>query len=189
MSIFKKIKQAIANGYIKLELKDHPRERKPSRFDFKEIKTVGILFDATKLEDFELVKRYVLYLREHRKNIKAMGFFTTKQIPDLAFSKLEYDFFSLKELNWFGKPSSVFIQNFIDEEYDLLIDLNVQNLFPLKYISALSKASFKVGKYRENDLEIYDMMIDSDDTKSLKYFLRQVDTYIIMLNKVEPNLN
>src|ERR1035437_9283297 len=129
MSIFKKIKQAIAKAYIKLELKDHPRDRKPSRFDFNKIISVGILFDATKPEDFELVKRYVLYLREHRKRVKAIGFFTTKHIPDMAFSKLEYDFFSPKELNWFGKPSSVFIQNFIDEEYDLLIDLNVQNFF------------------------------------------------------------
>lgn len=189
MSILKTIKQAIANGYIKLELKDRPRERKPSRFAFKEIKSVGILVDATKPEDFELVKRYVLYLREHRKRVKVVGFFNSKQIPDMAFSKLEYDFFSLKELNWFGKPSSIFIQNFIDEEYDLLIDLNVQNLFPLKYISALSKANFKVGKYLKNDLEIFDMMIDSDDSKSLKYFLRQVDTYITMLNKVEPSLN
>ena len=73
MSMLKKIKQAIANGYIKLVLKDHPRERKPSRFNFKEIKTVGILFDATKPDDFELVKRYVLYLREHHKRIKAIG--------------------------------------------------------------------------------------------------------------------
>lgn len=187
--MLKKIKQAIANGYIKLVLKDHPRERKPSRFNFKEIKTVGILFDATKPDDFELVKRYVLYLREHHKRIKAIGFFTTKHIPEMAFSKLEYDFFSPKELNWFGKPSSILIQNFIEEEYDLLIDLNNYNLFPLKYISALSKANFKVGKYHKNDLEIYDFMIDSDDTKSLKYFLRQVDTYITMLNKVEPNVN
>ncbi len=189
MSILKKIKQAIANSYIKLELKDHPRVRKTIRFDFFKIKTIGILFDATKPEDFELVKRYVLYLREHRKRVKAIGFFTTKQIPAMAYSKLEYDFFSSKELNWFGKPSSIFIQNFIDEEYDLLIDLNNHNLFPLKFISALSKANFKVGKLHKNDLEIFDMMIDSDDTKSLKYFLRQVDTYITMLNKVEPSLN
>jgi hypothetical protein len=130
-----------------------------------------------------------LYLREHRKRVKVIGFFTTKQIPDMAYSKLEYDFFSPKELNWFGKPSSVFIQNFMDEEYDLLIDLNIHNLFPLRYISALSKANFKVGKYYENDLDLYDMMIDSEETKSLKYFLRQVDTYITMLNKVEPSLN
>ena len=161
----------------------------PNRFNFSEIKTVGILFDAANPEDFELIKRYVLYLREHRKRVKALGYFNTKQIPPMAYSKLEYDFFSTKELNWFGKPSSVVIQNFIDEDYDLLIDLNINDQFPLKYISALSKANFKVGKYNENEMEIYDMMIDSDNTKTLKYFLRQVDTYIIMLNKVEPSLN
>lgn len=189
MSIFKKIKQLIRNSYIKLELKDNTRERTPNRFNFNAIKTVGILFDATSPEDFELLKRYVVYLREHRKKVKVLGFFSTKQIPEMAFSKLEYDFFSTKELNWFGKPSSVVIQNFIDEEFDLLIDLNVNDLFPLKYISALSKANFKVGKFNENGVEIYDMMIDSDNTKTLKYFLRQIDIYITMLNKVEPSLN
>lgn len=189
MSLLKKIKLVISNGYIKLELKDNPRVRVPIRFDFNTIKTVGILFDATNPDDFELVKRYVLYLREHRKKVKALGFFSTKQIPDMAFSKLEYDFFSTKDLNWFGKPSSMVIQNFIDEEYDLLIDLNINDHFPLKYISALSKANFKVGKFNEKGIEIYDMMIDSDNTKTLKYFLRQVDVYVTMLNKVEPSLN
>ncbi len=189
MSIFKKIKQFIGTIYIKLELKDHPRQRKPSRFNFDAIKTVGILFDATNPEDFELVKRYVIYLREHRKKVKVIGFFSTKQIPELVYSKLEYDFFSPKELNWIGRPASVIIQNFMDEEFDLLMDLNINDHFPLKYISALSKANFKVGKYNEKEVDVYDMMIDSDNTKTLKYFLRQVDVYISMLNKVEPRLN
>jgi hypothetical protein len=92
-------------------------------------------------------------------------------------------------LNWFGKPSTHIIENFINEEYDLLIDLNIHDHFPLKYIAALSKAKFKVGKYKEQDEIIYDMMIDSDNTQKLKYFLRQVDTYIAMLNKPEVNLN
>jgi hypothetical protein len=189
MSIFKKIKQKIADVYIKLELKDKPRVRKPTRFNFNEIKTVGILVDATNAEDFELVKRYVVYLREHRKKVKVIGFFTTKEIPQMAYSKLEYDFFSTKELNWFGKPASAIIQNFENEEFDLLIDLNIHDHFPLKYISAFSKANFKVGKYNEEELDRYEMMIDADNTKTLKYFLRQVDVYINMLNKVEPSLN
>ncbi|MFY9311450.1 MAG: hypothetical protein WAQ28_20565 [Bacteroidia bacterium] len=189
MSILKKIKQTIANGYLKLELKDHVREQKPNKFNFAQCKTVGILFDAASPEDFELVKRYVLYLREHRKKVKVLGFYPSKRIPDMTYSKLEYDFFSAKELNWFGKPSAMVVQNFIGEEYDLLLDLNINDHFALKYVSALSKAVFKVGKYNEKDIEMYDMMIDSDNTKTLKYFLRQVDIYITMLNKVEPNLN
>lgn len=189
MSVFKKIKLLIGNIYIKLELKDNPKERIPKLFNFNTIKTVGILCDATNPEDFELLKRYVIYLREHRKRVKVIGFFSAKRIPELTYSKLEYDFFSKKELNWFGKPSSVIIENFINEEWDLLIDLNIKDHFPLKYISALSKANFKVGKFNEKEMEIYDMMIDSDNTKTLKYFLRQVDLYITMLNKVEPSLN
>lgn len=189
MSILKKIKHTIANTYLKLELKDHVRESKPNKFSFVQTKTVGIIFDATNPEDFELVKRYVLYLREHRKKVKVLGFYPSKRIPEMTYSKLEYDFFSVKELNWFGKPSNMVVQNFMNEKYDLLIDLNINDHFPLKYISALSKAEFKVGKYNEKDIEIFDMMIDSDNTKTLKYFLRQVDIYITMLNKVEPNLN
>lgn len=186
MGFLKNIKKAIGNYSLKKELLAASRERKPNKFNFNDIKTVGILFDATDANDFEIVKRYVVYLREYRKKVKVIGFFSTKEIPALTYSKLEYDFFSGKELNWMGKPTSVVIKNFIDEQYDLLIDLNVHDHFSLRYIAALSKATFKVGKYDEGD-EIYDMMIDADNTKTVKYFLRQVDTYITMLNKRETN--
>lgn len=185
MSLFKNIKLSLANRSLKQEILSSGRTRIPNKFSFDKVKTVGILFDATNVEDYDIVKRYVVYLREHLKKVKVIGFFSTKEIPALTYSKLEYDFFSVKELNWLGKPSSVIIQNFIDEEYDLLIDLNIHDHFPLKYISALSKAAFKVGKYDENDTEIYDMMIDADNTKTVKYFLRQIDTYLTMLNKTE----
>ncbi len=189
MSVFKNIMNFVASRALKQELQSNKRQPKPGKFKFDEIKTVGILFDATSAEDYEIVKRYVLYLREHRKRVKVIGFFNTKNLPPMTYSKLEYDFFSTKDINWLGKPSSTVIKNFIDEDFDLLIDLNVHDHFPLKYISALSKAHFKVGKYSENETERYDMMIDADNTKTVKYFLRQIDIYITMLNRVEPNLN
>lgn len=187
MSIFKNIKLTIANRALKQELKSIAHIHKPIQFNFDKIKTVGIIFDATNKDDFEIVKRYVVYLREHLKKVKVIGFFSTKEIPALTYSKLEYDFFSTKELNWMGTPNSVIIRNFINEEYDLLIDLNIHDHFPLKYIASLSKAAFKVGKFNEKDIEIHDMMIDADNTKTVKYFLRQIDTYITMLNKTEVN--
>lgn len=189
MSVLKNIKQFIANYFLTQELRSFKRDQKPNKFNFNDIKTVGILFDATSAEDFELVKRYIIYLREYRKRVKAIGFFSTKEIPAFTYSKLEYDFISAKELNFYGKPTTMIAKNFIDEEYELLIDLNVNDHFPLRYISALSKAAFKVGKYNEKDTEIYDLMIDADNTKTVKYFLRQVDTYITMINKSETPVN
>ena len=189
MNLIAKIKNVIGNYTLKKELRSFNREVIANKFSFDSCKTVGILFDATNAEDYEIVKRYVLYLREFRKKVNVIGFFNMKQMPPMTYSKLEYDFFSQKELNWIGKPSGVVIQNFINEEYDLLIDLNVHDHFPLKYMCALSKAKFKVGKYNEIDTAMYDMMIDADNTKTVKYFLRQVDIYITMMNKREPNLN
>jgi len=189
MSLIKNIKLKIANRLLNAELKAKHLQKEPIKFAFEKVKTVGVLFDATNPEDFELVKRYVTYLREYSKKVKVLGYFNTKNIPALTYSKLEYDFFSVKDVNWMYKPNSMVINNFIAEEFDLLIDLNVNDHFPIKYIAALSKAKFKVGKYIENEIDVYDMMIDADQTKTVKYFLRQVDTYITMLNKVEPSLN
>ncbi len=189
MSVLKKIKLLIANNALKRELENHFVERKPIKFNFNKIRTVGILFDATNKEDYEIVKRYVVYLRELQKKVKVIGYFSTKEIPTLTYSKLEYDFFSSKELNWMSKPISPIVKNFMDTEYDLLIDLNINDHFALKYIAALSKANFKVGKFNASNVAIYDMLIDADNTKTVKYFLRQVDTYLTMLNKVEPCLN
>lgn len=187
--MIKKIKLAFANNHLKKELAADPRKPFQHKFNFNSIKTVGMLFDASNPEDYELVKRYVVYLREHAKKVKVLGYFSEKQIPAYTYSKLEYDFFSSKEINWFGKPTTHIIDNFLEEEYDLLIDLNIHDHFPLKYISARSKAKFKVGKFKEGDESIYDMMIDADNTQTLKYFLRQIDTYITMLNKPEISLN
>jgi hypothetical protein len=185
----KKIKELFATNLLVKELKDKAPKKPYNRFSFYETRTVGILFDASNPEDYELVKRYVVYLREHAKKVKVLGYFSTKQIPALTYSKLEYDFFSSKETNWYGKPTTHIIDNFIEQDFDLLMDLNIHDHFPLKYISAVSKAKFKVGKYKEEDEAIYDMMIDADNTQTLKYFLRQVDTYISMMNKPEMSLN
>lgn len=189
MSFFKNIKLKLANRMLNAELKAKHLQKAPFKFMFDKIKTVGIVFDATNPEDFELVKRYVTYLREYSKKVKVLGYFNTKNIPSLTYSKLEYDFFTVKDINWLYKPNSMVVNNFISDDFDLLLDLNVNDHFSIKYIAALSKAKFKVGKYVENEIDVYDMMIDADNTKTLKYFLRQVDTYIAMLNKVEPNLN
>ena len=183
MSMVKNIKDTIANFYLKLELKDIVKVKKPIKFSFAKVGTIGVLFDATTSEDLELVKRYIAYLKENRKKVKVIGYFNVRDIPQLTYSKLEFDFFSTKELNWFGKPTPAHVNNFMEEEFDLLIDFNIADHFPLKYIAALSKANFKVGKFNEADKETYDLMIDTDAGQTLKYFMQQIDIYMAMLNK------
>lgn len=180
MAIINNIKEKIGDYILKGRIGAVQRDRKVA--NLSEAKSFGIIFDSSNKDDFELVKKYVGYLKEMKKKVKVLGYFSTKDIPEMTYSKLEYDFFSERDLNSFRIPSNIFVNNFIHEEYDILINLNLYDHFPLKYIGAMSRAKYKVGRFDENNKEVYDMLIECPTDKSFKYFLRQVDTYLAMIN-------
>lgn len=97
MSVLRKIKDFIGNIMLQQELKSVNRERKANKFKFEEAKTVGILFDAASAEDFELVKRYVAYLRENSKKVKVIGYFKSSGVPALTYAKLDFNFSQAKK--------------------------------------------------------------------------------------------
>lgn len=181
MSVLNSIKNAIGNYFLSLELKSLHRNN--TFMNMADAKTVGILFDATQAENFDLVKKYIIYLKDMKKRVKAIGFYNQKQTPPMAYSKLEYDFFTLKDLNWYNFPDNIYVRNFIDEEYDILLDLNIYDSFPLRYVSSLSKAKFKVGKRNERNSSTFDLMIDAEASRGMKYFLRNIDSYLFIINK------
>ena len=152
----------------------------------EESKTIGIIFKYDTPENFELLKKYVSYLKDFKKKIKVFGFFDMKEVPGkLAYSKVEFEFFTKKDLNWYGRPGGVYIQNFIEEERDILIDLNIHDSIPLKFIAAKTNARFKIGKLNEENKKYFDMLITFDPAKNFKFFLAQADTYLLMINKKE----
>lgn len=183
MSLIQNLKNIAGNYFLSGEVKALQRDRK--FINIQDAKTVGIVFDATNKDDFELVKKYITYLRDLKKKVKAIGYYDQKNIPPMAYSKLEYDFFCQKDLNWHNAPTSVYVKNFIEDKYDILLDLNLKNVFPLRYISSLSKAKFKVGKKSAQNNPIFDLMIETDEGKNLKYFLKNVDTYLLIINKTQ----
>jgi hypothetical protein len=182
MKILKNTREKIGNCFLKKELQS--TDRTITFKGFQEAASVGILFNATNPEDFELVKRYVKYLRDSKKKVKAIGFFDLKALPEFTYSRIEYDFFSNKELNWYLIPKDDSIINFIQQEFDILIDLNLQDNFPLHYLSALSKAKFKIGKFTDV-LNLFDLMIEVSPDKGVKYFLRNLDHYLLQINSAK----
>jgi hypothetical protein len=181
------IKHSIKKSFGRFFLKREPgTARNKAFFNLADAKTIGILFCYSTAEDFDLLKKYVIYLKECKKKVKVIGYFDmTEEPPNLSYSKVEYEFFTRKDLNWHLRPENIYINNFIEEERDVLIDLNVQGVLPLQFITRKAKANFKIGKFSDEGKEIYDMLIDSDSTKSFKCFLAQVDTYLSMINKKE----
>lgn len=157
--------------------------RKKSSLDFGTARTMALLFNADNQEEYKLISEYIQQLKKQKKAVKAIGFYNTKKLPADALHTLEFDFFSQEQLDFKLEPTATFSKAFIDTDYDILINCDLQNNFPVKYFAALSKAKFKVGVFGEETQSIYDLMIEITPEKKLKYFLQQVEHYFSIINQ------
>ena len=151
---------------------------KRSTVFFENAKSVGVLFDATSLEERNTVLQFVDKMKQQDKQVKLLGFFNEK----LKTSGFSFQYFNKKQLDWALRPKSEEVDSFIKQPFDLLINISKKSILPLDYIAALSKARFRVGPFTENTF-CYDLMVDIDEQKGLTTFLNQVLHY---LGKMQP---
>lgn len=181
MSILKKIKEKI--GELKLKNFSDQSSRKKAFVNFSNARSIGIIFDSTNIENLEILKKYVVNLKEKKKIVKVVGFFNQKYTPvNISYSKAEFDFFNLKELNGLNHPSSPYIQTFVEESMDVLIDLNIENKFSLRSIATQSMARFKIGINIPENQKIHDLLITHNYSDGLSKFLYQAEKYLGMID-------
>jgi hypothetical protein len=143
-----------------------------------EAKSVGIVFDATDRDDFEIIKKFIQQLKEYTKGIHAIGFVDHKITPAYSYIKTDIDLFNKKELKHAYQPLSPYIKTFIETERDLLIDANVRNKLPLQYVAAASKARCKVGQHTAGNELFHDVLLNVGTHNSLEFFLQQSLKYL-----------
>jgi hypothetical protein len=146
-------------------------------------KTIALVFEAGSDEEIELVKKYMAYLREMGKSVKALAYFDQKQVPQIDYSKQELALFGRKDLTFYLRPTPSVVSEFVQEPFDLLIDLNIRQHLPLFFVSAHSKAKCKVGVRSKWNEKILDMMIDIQPGEGIKILLKQIDTYLLSIKK------
>jgi len=173
-------KQKVGKWVFQRELKTNKRTKEVCNLD--NAQSIGILYDATSEEQIKIVKPFVSYFFDLKKDVKALGYVNSKQLSFHHTPKLQYDFFYQKDLNWFYKPQNYIIDNFVKKEYDILINLCDSSIIPIKYLVASSIAHFKIGIHEEN-YEIYDLMISLKDDKSMEKLMHEIKHYINLINK------
>jgi len=181
------LKLAIGKYLLHNQMKINPREIQV--FNLSQSATIGMVYDATNRQDYEMVKKFAKYLKEKGKSVMALGFINSKDPGSLRNTQLEYRFFTKKDLNWYFKPNCLEVNNFIERRFDILLDLSIDYCFPIKYICGLSRSSFKVGLSDKGAEKYFDMMIDIGQNKTLEHFLKNIDVYINMVNKPKPIIN
>lgn len=177
--MFARLRTRIGLYYMK---KEQSRSERLCRMtNLGDAKRIGILYTLDDVPDYERVSAFVSQLQSEHKEVKALGFVKNRSLVQRFLPKLSYDFFSKRDLTWFYKPIHTQVRDFIEKEFDLLIDLSLQDSFPLKYISGLSRALCRVGKFSENNLEYYDLMIEIKPTMTFEEYIGQVQHYLTII--------
>ena len=144
--------------------------------NFTTAKSACIIFQCKEIGDFSIIKTFREYLEGNDIRTYVIGYVHAKQIPDQFLLRTGFNCFSFKDLNLWHIPMAPFLQGFEQKEFDLLLDLCMENHFPVRYLSRISRAKYKIGQYTEDD--IYDLMIDIGKEKKLAYFCEQVRHYL-----------
>jgi hypothetical protein len=158
-------------------------KRKIHYTNFQSIKSIGIVWDASRPEEFLLLSRLHHKMEALNIDLTILGFFPGKELPN-QYTAIRYlNCLKKNETDFLYRPVANEAVKFIEQRFDVLIDINFQQIFPLEYITSLSQASFKVGLTDAHpETAPLDLMISMKKPITLESYLDQVLYYLGMIN-------
>jgi hypothetical protein len=151
--------------------------------NISQVKKIGIVWDASRPEDFAALSRFNLKMNERNIEVKILGYFPGKELPD-QYTAIRYlTCLKKQELNFFYQPVSSESETFIKTRFDILIDINFRKLFPLQVITSLSNAGLKSGLFDSGSTEYpFDLMMEMKSPVDVDNYLGQIVQYLEIIN-------
>jgi hypothetical protein len=181
MELFKNARLIIGKSVLKKKLARI--RRKVTYSGFSTVKKIGIVWDASNPDEFAGLSRFTQKMNERNIDVKIIGYFNGKNLPD-KYTAIRYLTCIRKhEISFFYLPVSQEAAEFINNRFDIMIDINFKKLLPLNYISSLSAAQFKVGLFESDSGETpFDLMMELKSPVDVDNFLTQTLQYLEMIN-------
>lgn len=180
MSILKPIQLLIGNSLLKKELKNFTRTKKYYSLGMAE--SIGIVYEYKDEEEFKVIEQLINQLHDEKKKIKVMVYIKNTKMLAYIPQRLTVDYVRPNEIDWFYRPDSSYVRDFIKSHFHILIDLNYNRSFPLKYIVAKSNAYYKVGIFNEESKDQLDMLLKLEVQNGLAYMVREIIRYLKIIH-------
>jgi hypothetical protein len=176
MKLIEDIKNFLGKWQLHKEIKH--KKAKNKLVAFGQVNHVGIVYNAETKEHEQLVARYANELRAEGKKVFMLGYVDAKQLPANKKFLLNSEFFWREKLNGINLPIKGNIGQFLQLEFDLLLNLYQEPLLPMQAISAFSKAKYRVGANVADNIDFNDATIDTGNRNDVKFLIEQIDFYL-----------
>lgn len=181
MEMFRDLR--LSRGKSVLRRKISRLKRKRFRGNISSAKKLGIIWDATNQADFPIISQFYQKMHERNIEVKVISYYPENELPDKLTAVRFLTCLKPEDINIAYRPVSREADEFINTSFDILIDTNFRNIFPLEYISCLSTAGFKVGIFDSGYANPpFDLMLDIKENSDLNNYLTQGIHYLEMIN-------
>jgi hypothetical protein len=170
-------------GKIKTQISAHllkrsgacQRDRKGC--DLNKAMNVAILCEDTDENGFKLMRKLAKQIKDEFgvRHVRTLFFIngTEKDVPVYQAHKLESDFITREDLSW-KLSSSNHLKTFLNEEFDILIDLADSSLIPLEFVVRHSRAHMKIGNNASPRSPFYDISINLPSDAGVESLFREI---------------
>jgi hypothetical protein len=148
-------------SFLKIRTNSQLKRNKTLRSSppYSEAKNVGIIFSVEDRKKHDEIKALVHKLEHDGKKVDVISFLPNKK-ENYEFM---FDFFTIKEVTFFGKINSNHAIKFSDTPFDYLFCLDAEPNPMILNVRARSKAKCRVGKFQELSTPYFELMIDNVD--------------------------
>jgi len=158
-------------------------KRKVFYSNIGQVKTIGIVWDAARTEDFISLSKFFQKMHERGIDVKIIAYFPGKELPDQYTAQRFLTCIRKNETNLFYLPVSHEAKFFIKNRFDILIDINFSSELPLSYLTSLSAAGFKVGLFNSyQGASTFDLMMELKKPVQIENYLNEIIHYLEMIN-------
>jgi len=141
-----------------------------------ELKNLAVLIDASKSADMKSVLKLANDLGVSKGSLKIMGY---KEDQKDIEEDQNAGYYNDKCFGMNGVIKSTALKEFVNKEYDVLINFYSEDKLELNYIATASKAKFKVG-LAEIDNRINDLVIGKA-INDVNLFVSELKKYLKIL--------
>ncbi len=125
---------------------------------YKQAQSVGILFSVEDKQKHDAIKEFIKQLTQDGKMVKVLEFLPNKK-DNYEFM---FDFFTVKDLSFWGVVNSPDADKFIETPFDYLFCVDNESNPMIQHILARSKAKCRIGRFASQDHSFFELMIEQN---------------------------
>jgi len=168
----KKLNEWIFRRYLQKQ------ERKTTGFPhWDKVRSIVVLYESDIMEKNPYIKQIVTQLQAEGKDVTTMGYVARKDVSSAILPQSRI--LGQKDFNCFGVLRSEVRDDIRKRHYDLLIDISLSGILPIRYMALYLRADFKAGGNTGDG--IHSLIIDVPSQAGQTVLFNEIVRYLKMI--------